>query len=755
MKVTFINPPIKLGKTFAHYPLFSNLGMLQNAAILERAGFSVRVIDSFFITNEINYRPIENDLFHLGAELNYIDNLIKKEKADIFIVPITMFSDVEKLQETYIPEICNIIKKHHRDSILITADCYICGMNYFAYDPVKLLKSVKTIDINLRGETDITLPETLHHIRERKTAELPFGTFRYKGRLISKEDTRYYQKNLNELPYPAFHLLDMNKYFKTIREAALLDLIHEYHKPERFLPLMTSRGCLYSCNFCTQQVLSMPYRYYSVQYLKDEIRYFKNKYNIDRFFFLDNNINADINRFDELITFLSKMKISWDAVNGFRADNLKKSHIKKIKLAGNKKITVSAESGDPSVLDSIINKNLKLKSIIDVAKWSYENRIQSQVHYIIGMPGESVEKMNKTLEFAEMLYEKYNAWPLLQHAIPFRKTRLFISCQQKGYFARDPDRTPTHHLEQFPVIKTGQFSENDVFTIKSHFLNKFKFYETTSFIRINNLCNNSCIHCEISDTLGKYAMAFGDIKKQIQTSKARGHNNVIITGGEPTINNKHLFRTLNELKKAGFVNIALSTNGRMLAYRDFVKDIISNGINQITVSLNSMDPALHDNITSVRGSFAQTIKGIQNLLSIDFRNINISIRITSVNQNSVEDIIKSLKNAGVLNYYIRIALPLGSIRNDPSLLPDLELLSAKLNEILDRQKDINIKIAGLPFCMLNGRHINNLTFYPPLNINEYRKFKVKIHRCLNCIHYISCLGFYRPEFNQYYNQDIR
>ncbi|MCX7942901.1 MAG: radical SAM protein [Deltaproteobacteria bacterium] len=756
MRITFINPPIKLGKTYAHYPLFSNLGMLQNAALLEKAGLSVCIVDAFFITENINFRPIDNDLFHLGAELHYLEKLIKNNNSEIFIIPITMFSDVTKLQETYIIEICDIIKRLHRDSILIAADCYICGMNYFAYDSALLLRSIKSIDVNLKGETDITLLNTVIHIKKYGTYDLPYGTYRHKGEIIQKDDINYYPTNLNTLPYPAFHLLEMNKYFNILGEATRLDLIHEYHAPERFLPLMTSRGCLYSCNFCTQQVLKMPYRYYSNEYLIKEIRYFKNKYKVDRFLFLDNNINAESKRFDELVTFLSNNNISWDAVNGFRADKLKRVHIKKIKAAGNKKLTISAESGDPELLNNVITKNLKLQAVINVAKWTNELKFPSQIHYIIGMPGENIEKMNKTLEFAEMLFEKYKAWPLLQHAIPFRNTSLYNLCKTNNYFAKDPDKTPTHILETHPIIRTTEFSERDVLTIKKHFINKFKFYETTSYIITNNSCNNNCLHCEISDRLNKKSISKRKIKCQIQTANKNGQKNLIIIGGEPTINNENLFFALKEAKRLGFQNIVLTTNGRMLAYREFTREILRLGINQISISINSMDSKTHDHITSVNGSFTQTISGIQNLLYLNFKNININIRVTSINQNHIEEIIKILSSSNIHNFYIRIALPLGKLAQNPSLLPDLKSLSSTINRILEKYRDdLNIQIKGLPYCLIPERFLNNLKFFPLLYANEYRRLKVKIPKCISCVHYISCLGFFRPEFSKYYNQEIQ
>ena len=119
---------------------------------------------------------------------------------------------------------------------------------------------------------------------------------------------------------------------------------------------------------------------------------------------LDDNINAESTRFPKLVAALAEEGVPWDAVNGFRADRLDRQTIRGIAAAGNTKITVSAESGDPLVLRRSIKKGLKLSSVVKVAKLCEEEGIPLQVHYILGVPGETKAQVNKTLELATELF---------------------------------------------------------------------------------------------------------------------------------------------------------------------------------------------------------------------------------------------------------------------------------------------------------------------------------------------------------------
>ncbi len=463
LRVLFVTPPILLPRVFAHYPTFANLGALYNAGLLEREGWKVEFVDGFFHLPRLTIRPFDADLTHVGLELPQMSEALRGRQADVVVLVMTMFSDVHKLDETYVAQVAQLLAQQMPGTPIVAADCHVCGMNYFPFDPIRLMNEIPSLAGVVIGEGDYKLRDALVAFASHKAPDsIPDVSWRGPDGPVSQGGKHPLVQTLDELPPPAFHLLNMENYFTCMDYAVHADLVHEYHSPRRFLPLMTSRGCNFSCSFCTQQVLSLPWRGHSVEYLTDMIARLQKQYNIDVFFFIDNNINVNKNRFRSLVEFMSGYGWAWDAVNGFRADFLDEEDIALLKAAGNAKVTISAESGDASVLKGVVGKRLDLKHIVKVVKTADQVGLPSQVHYVIGMPGESKPAINHTLEFAAMLYEMYRAWPLLQHAIPFRGTDLYRECKEKGYFTVDPDQIPTHELERRHLIETPEFNPDQV-----------------------------------------------------------------------------------------------------------------------------------------------------------------------------------------------------------------------------------------------------------------------------------------------------
>ncbi|MBM4373387.1 MAG: hypothetical protein FJ098_17145, partial [Deltaproteobacteria bacterium] len=322
-RVLFVSPPIQLPRVYAHYPMSSNLGMLYHAALLEREGMEVALLDAFFTGPHLNVRPVRGELRHVGAELGELRALLAAHRPDVVVIVLTMYSDVHRLNETYVGELAAMARELHPGAAILAADCYVCGINYLSYDPVRLLEQVPALDGVVVGEGDHRLAEAVRRAAARAPLEgLPQLAWRTPEGLRWDPTRAPALRALDDLPRPAFHLLDMDHYFSCLADAIRQDLVHEYHEPERILPLMTSRGCNFSCSFCTQQVLGMPWRAYSVACLRETILFFRERYRVERFFFLDNNINVNARRFAELASFLAEEGIPWDAVNGFRADYL-------------------------------------------------------------------------------------------------------------------------------------------------------------------------------------------------------------------------------------------------------------------------------------------------------------------------------------------------------------------------------------------------------------------------------------------------
>jgi sulfatase maturation enzyme AslB (radical SAM superfamily) len=106
-----------------------------------------------------------------------------------------------------------------------------------------------------------------------------------------------------------------------------------------------------------------------------------------------------------------------------------------------------------------------------------------------------------------------------------------------------------------------------------------------------------------------------------------------ISGGEPTLH-PHFFSILHSIKrKFPTVKLYLLTNGRMFAYEDFTQRVLMFDNLYLQISIFGHNARLHDRITGVRGSFEQTVSGIENILSGKQKNQFVEIRVVLVKQN--------------------------------------------------------------------------------------------------------------------------
>jgi radical SAM superfamily enzyme YgiQ (UPF0313 family) len=133
----------------------------------------------------------------------------------------------------------------------------------------------------------------------------------------------------------------------------------------------------------------------------------------------------------------NKFDFTWDAPNGIRADTLDETLIRKSKKAGCIRMVIAPESGDQDTVDNIIGKHLDLNKVVEAARLCKKYKIPLHAFYVIGFPGETKEKIRKTLDFAAMLMDKFDVIPAFMMANPLFGTRLYEECKEKGYLTKD------------------------------------------------------------------------------------------------------------------------------------------------------------------------------------------------------------------------------------------------------------------------------------------------------------------------------
>lgn len=165
-------------------------------------------------------------------------------------------------------------------------------------------------------------------------------------------------------------------------------------------------------------------------------------------------------------------------------------------------------------------------------------------------------------------------------------------------------------------------------------------------VSLSDKCNNNCSHCKKLGQKGYY-LDTQELLKQLSLLPKKFR--VQLCGSEPTIRKDFL-----ALVKQISLEIELQTNARTLSYISFCRKCAEH-IDNYMVFLYGYSSDIHDSITNAPGSFAQTIKGMDNLIALD-KNIAIQLVITKENHKHYKDMLK-FAGKYTNNIYVRLAFP--------------------------------------------------------------------------------------------------
>ena len=459
MKVLLINPP----QTF--YPGSEQpagnlpLGLMCLAAVLQKANFKVEILDTFMV-DSVFLR--ERDTITVGMPYEKISNEIETKKPDIVGIagPFTC-----QIGNTL--KIGTLVKEVNPDILTIT------GGPHVTLTPETFLQEAKNVDIVVRGEGEYAMLEIVQAFEGKKQLNHILGiAYRQDGKNVLTP-VRPLIENLDDLPYPAYNLVDMELYLspKSIGYRSFQN---------RAISMITSRGCPFNCCFCAVHLhMGKRFRANSADYVLNHMQYIVDKFKVKNVFFEDDNLTLDAKRFeaicDGIIT--RKIKIGWETPNGVRADCLNIELLKKMKQSGCKSIFIGVESGDQQILDNVIGKKLDLNRVVEFAKNAKQIGLKTGAFYIIGFPGETKQSMQRTVDFALKLKRDFDVGMHLFMATPSYGTRLYEDCITKGYIEKDLTWNAFAQARQpkgMPLITTNDFTPEEVKEIAYRALAQYK-----------------------------------------------------------------------------------------------------------------------------------------------------------------------------------------------------------------------------------------------------------------------------------------
>ena len=159
-------------------------------------------------------------------------------------------------------------------------------------------------------------------------------------------------------------------------------------------------------------------------------------------------------------------------------------------------------------------------------------------------------------------------------------------------------------------------------------------------------CNNRCVHCYSSSPRFKKELSTKEWMKVIERLFDVGVPNLLFTGGEPTLR-EDLTELIRHAERVGAVT-GLVTNGRKLADPKYVEELVRAGLDYVQITLESHIPEVHEKITGVKGSWEETVKGVENALDAGLY-VDVNTTLNKLNVGHVGKYIDFLAEIGVKN----------------------------------------------------------------------------------------------------------
>lgn len=202
------------------------------------------------------------------------------------------------------------------------------------------------------------------------------------------------------------------------------------------------------------------------------------------------------------------------------------------------------------------------------------------------------------------------------------------------------------------------------------------------WVRLTRACNNHCIFCLDSEAQDGRFLPIVDVARDLKGGRKNKIKRVILSGGEPTIH-PYFFDIVKEAREIGYTHIQIITNGRMFAYKNFLKQSIQNGVSEITFSMPGHTRKLYEEQTRMPGSFKQSLAGLLNALAIPGLIVNIDIVINKYNIKYLPDILNFYVSLGVSEFDLLQVVPFGEAwHNRDNVLYDVAKERGTLHKAL-------------------------------------------------------------------------
>ena len=416
MKVLLINPPVRQRQGPQDIPV----GLAMIASITKQEGHQIAFLD--LNANRVPLQVVANEIMIDDYDIIGIGGLSSQYKE--------------------IKQILPICRQIHPDALIVA------GGGFVTYMPDKMLKLRPEIDIIAIGEAEETWADFLREGPHGDFSKVKGIAFRDKNGKIIFTEPRPLIKDMDTLPYPAYELLDLDKYSENYQFC----LSEEMLTTKRKIHMITERGCPRQCTFCTHngmsrwdQIVSIGKekvrelddefgfqqiaRFNSPKFVVKHLKFLTEQYNLGYVFIADENLTANRKRTIELCNLMIKEglpnKVKWGTAGD--AASVDDDVIALMKKAGCTFISYGGESASDKVLKYDIQKGTTRKNNQDAVDIMKRQGMEPIMTFMLGNPHEDVNDILETTDF--FIKNNLSCDPFI--CTPYPGTKLYLDYEQQ------------------------------------------------------------------------------------------------------------------------------------------------------------------------------------------------------------------------------------------------------------------------------------------------------------------------------------
>jgi radical SAM superfamily enzyme YgiQ (UPF0313 family) len=350
----------------------------------------------YFIEEDLREKTVMKPYPPLG--ILYISAYIERLGIEHEVFDTTFFNRVAfdiKLEQ-YKPSVlalyCNLVTKVNIVQIMRDVKARYPKMTIVVGGPdVRFNKDAYLhcgADIAVIGEGEESFAEVLRSIGQENAS---FGrikgiAFKKEGQVVTTEE-RALLKDINELPSPAYHKIEVSDYLHAWKS----------RHGQSMLSISSQRGCPYTCKWCSTAVYGQSYRRRSAQKVVEEMMLLKQTYQIDALWFVDDVFTVSHKWLKEFRHALHKndVKLPFECIT--RADRLNEESIQLLKGCGCFRVWIGAESGSQRILDAM-DRRVSVEQVRKTIRMARDAGIETGTFIMLGYPGETEEDIDETIE---------------------------------------------------------------------------------------------------------------------------------------------------------------------------------------------------------------------------------------------------------------------------------------------------------------------------------------------------------------------